>query len=253
VSIRAIDTPPAVVLSSDDFRAIGESCDGYELFSTAASLPPLAAFAAQRVEGQRIEAALRELLLDLRIIPMTVRTPERPDIVSVLRQQVDLSRRDYKLRLSLKLTAVERALSEGRDEFSRQWKLGDLLDLLQSGFDSRQGRRMEALRLFCRPVTSKVASSFERALFARGCQVQAAVLGGWIRHFDNHSLDRIFTTVQQWSSQPGSFDLEFAGLHDFLMRSMTFVSFRTLNQVWVVTDSYEVKRLKRRKAEEEWR
>jgi hypothetical protein len=183
---------------------------------------------------------------------MTVRTPDHPDIVSVLRKQVDLSRRDYKLRLSLKLSALERVLSGRRDDFSRPWRFGDLLDLLQTAFDSRQRRRLEALRAFSNPNAAPSLYSVERVLFGRVCQIQTVVLSAWRLSLDVDSLDRTFTIASQWSAERGSFDLEFAGLHDFLTSKMTFPDFTSRNRQWVLVDANEKARMRKRKAVADW-
>ena len=89
-----------------------------------------------------LESELRMLLTEAHIIPLAACSMEDPDIVEVLRSQVNLSREDQRLHLQVQIDKFKSA----HERSQKQWSFDELVDLLKKKFDERKENRLSDLR-----------------------------------------------------------------------------------------------------------
>jgi hypothetical protein len=88
-----------------------------------------------------IEKQLREMLTGVDVIPLAAQSSGAPDMVELLKSQVQLARPDHRLLLEMKIDDFESA----RKKASGTWKFQGFLELLSQKFDERQPQRLEKL------------------------------------------------------------------------------------------------------------
>jgi hypothetical protein len=88
-----------------------------------------------------IEKQLREMLTGVDVIPLAAQSSGAPDMVDLLKSQVQLARPDHRLLLEMKIDDFESA----RKKTSGNWKFQDFLELLRRKFEERQPQRLEKL------------------------------------------------------------------------------------------------------------
>jgi hypothetical protein len=88
-----------------------------------------------------IEKQLREMLIGVDVIPLAAQSSGAPDMVELLKSQVQLARPDHRLLLEMKIDDFEAA----RKKVSTDWNFQRFLDLLRRKFEDRQPLRLEKL------------------------------------------------------------------------------------------------------------
>jgi catechol 2,3-dioxygenase-like lactoylglutathione lyase family enzyme len=88
-----------------------------------------------------IEKQLREMLTGVDVIPLAAQSSGAPDMVDLLKSQVQLARPDHRLLLEMKIDDFESA----RKKVGTDWNFQRFLELLRRKFDDRQPLRLEKL------------------------------------------------------------------------------------------------------------
>jgi hypothetical protein len=76
-----------------------------------------------------IEVELRRILTELNVIPLAANAQKNPEMVQVLKTQINLSDEHSRLHLALKINDFERALERSLDE---NWTFDSLVNLLRT-------------------------------------------------------------------------------------------------------------------------
>ena len=90
-----------------------------------------------------IELQLRQMLTGVDVIPLAAQSSDKPDMVQLLKSQVQLARPDHRLLLEMKIDDFETARK--KVDTDKQSSFQDFLDLLKQKFDERQPERLEKL------------------------------------------------------------------------------------------------------------
>ena len=92
-------------------------------------------------DDDQIELQLRQMLTGVDVIPLAAQSTDSPDMVELLKSQVQLARPDHRLLLEMKIDDFETA----RKKISTNKTFKDFLDLLKRKFDERQPLRLDKL------------------------------------------------------------------------------------------------------------
>jgi hypothetical protein len=90
---------------------------------------------------EEIEKQLREMLTGVDVIPLAAQSSGAPDMVELLKSQVQLARPDHRLLLEMKIDDFEAA----RKNANLNWNFQAFLNLLRRKFEERQPQRLEKL------------------------------------------------------------------------------------------------------------
>lgn len=88
-----------------------------------------------------LERQLREMLTGVDVIPLAAQSSGTPDMVELLKSQVQLARPDHRLLLEMKIDDFERA----RADLPTPYDFKAFLDLLKRKFEERQPQRLDKL------------------------------------------------------------------------------------------------------------
>jgi hypothetical protein len=117
----------------------------YQTFSfTSPSIQDIQRSASTDAPGSpedEIERQLREMLTGVDVIPLAAQSSGQPDMVELLKSQVQLARPDHRLLLEMKIDDFETA----RKKLPGAFKFTDFLRVLRDRFDARQPQRLERL------------------------------------------------------------------------------------------------------------
>lgn len=91
-----------------------------------------------------IELQLRQMLIGVDVIPLAAQSNDSPDMVSLLKSQVQLARPDHRLLLEMKIDDFETARRKV-DADKQSSSFQDFLNLLKEKFKQRQPDRLEKL------------------------------------------------------------------------------------------------------------
>ena len=92
-------------------------------------------------QEDELEKQLREMLTGVDVIPLAAQSSGTPDMVELLKSQVQLARPDHRLLLEMKIDDFERA----REHSSVKYDFRAFLDLLKRKFEERQPQRLDKL------------------------------------------------------------------------------------------------------------
>jgi len=92
-------------------------------------------------DEELIEFQLRTMLTGVDVIPLAAQSSDSPDMVELLKSQVQLARPDHRLLLEMKIDDFETA----RKKVPQFSTFKSFLDLLRTKFDQRQPQRLDKL------------------------------------------------------------------------------------------------------------
>jgi hypothetical protein len=90
---------------------------------------------------EEIEKQLREMLTGVDVIPLAAQSSGPPEMVDLLKSQVQLARPDHRLLLEMKIDDFEAALKKA----GLTWNFQKFLELLRTKFEERQPQRLHKL------------------------------------------------------------------------------------------------------------
>lgn len=94
--------------------------------------------------ADEIELQLRQMLIGVDVIPLAAQSNDQPDMVSLLKSQVQLARPDHRLLLEMRIDDFETARRKA-DADKQASSFQDFLNLLKEKFKQRQQDRLDKL------------------------------------------------------------------------------------------------------------